>query len=46
MAGIAVQYSGNMFPVRKREVIDLNLGILKSFVALTAFRMRDLGCLG
>lgn len=37
VAGVAVQYSCDMFPVWKWKVVDLDFCILKSFVALTAF---------
>jgi hypothetical protein len=37
VAGVAVQYSCDMFPVWKWKVVDLDFCILKSLVALTAF---------
>jgi hypothetical protein len=46
MACVAIQYSCNMFPVWKWEVVDLDFRILKPLVALTTLRMRDLDGFG
>jgi hypothetical protein len=41
VAGVAVQYSCNMFPVWKGKVIKFDFYIFKSPVAFAAFRMGD-----
>ena len=42
---ITVQYSCNMFLVRKREIVNFNLSIFKSLVTFGALRMGNLSCL-
>lgn len=42
MTVVAVQYSCNMFSVRKREVINLDLHVLKPLMALDALGVGDL----
>jgi len=42
MADVAIQYSGDMFPVGKRMTEDLDFCIFKSLVAFAALRMGHL----
>ena len=42
MTDIAVQYSCDVFSMRKREVVDFDFRVFKSLVTLTALRMGDL----
>jgi len=45
MTNITVQNPRDVFSVRKRQVVNLNLGVLKSLVAFTALRVGGLDCL-